>query len=429
MAKKSKKAKKMTKHRHGSKTRHFPKGASATGTLKKGKKKKLTFKKGKYKSSVTAKLGKKNKLSVKVNPRRRTKPKRRSKGKLHSHRSSVRHLRKGATASATLRKGKAKLRFGKGKKRVVMSARVNKKGKASLKVNPEGLTVTARVQSGFGKNMKPIYKKVGAKFVGKRPTKGEYYASRAAQHLNAEKAKRTKSKAAKAKATKLSKTWRKKSDKAAKRRAVVGGAAKLQKALAKNQGYKTSVKRKLYANPPGGAMLGKADQIVKQYTGHGLMDLGSLALGGGIYGAVNGVMSQKARPVYDALQGVPFVGPALPNLLVGVLMAKFGRKSPLLGGLIEATGQGMVGAAAVAIGTNVAQAVPFLTTLKGADFGSLQHEAALMGGADFGHAGQMGGINYSPMSGIDYTMSGIDYTMDGSDFGVSAEGLAGGQMG
>jgi histone H1/5 len=201
------------------------------------------------------------------------------------------------------------------------------------------------------------------------------------------------------------------------------------KAALKTEGYTTKEIKKL-TNPFGGAMI-----QIQKYLGHDVKEIAGLAAGGAIYGAVNGMTAKYAKPVHDALVKVPVVGTALPSLLVGVgLMVLADRVKAAAPAAI--LGKGLIGASVVGMGVNASQLIPALQTLKGADFGSLQREAALMGSmgsmgsADFGHAGQMGGIDYT-MNGIDVTpMHGIDYTMEGADFGVTPEGLGhAGQMG
>ena len=211
----------------------------------------------------------------------------------------------------------------------------------------------------------------------------------------------------------------------------IAGRAKVKtlKEAMKLDGVKRIKTVRKFTNPFGGKM------DITKYLGHDMKDLAGLAAGGAIYGAVNGVTAKYAKPVHDILVKVPVVGTALPSLLAGVALIVLADKVKAAAPA-KILGQGLVGASIVGMGVNAAQMVPALNTLKGlgsADFGSLQHEASLMGPdfgkADFGHAGQMGGIDYT-MSGIDYTMSGIDYTMSGDeDFAGVPEGLGSGQMG
>ena len=209
------------------------------------------------------------------------------------------------------------------------------------------------------------------------------------------------------------------------------GKAKLNsyRSAMRADGVKRIKTIKKFTNPFGGAMIN-----IQKYLGHDVKEIAGLAAGGAIYGAVNGVTAKYAKPVHDILVKVPVVGTALPSLLAGVALMVLADKVKAAAPA-AILGRGLIGASVVGMGVNASQLVPQLNTLKGlgtADFGALQHEASLMGPdfgkADFGNAGQMGGIDYS-MSGVD-TYAGIDYSMAGDDdYAGVPEGMGQGQMG
>lgn len=177
-------------------------------------------------------------------------------------------------------------------------------------------------------------------------------------------------------------------------------------------------------NPIGGAM-----DFVKKFetkVGIPIAELGGLAVGGALYGAVNRMILKVAflKSAWSKALGLPYVGtiivPALPNLLVGIAAAWYGRKKGVT--MLTHAGQGLIGSAVVGIGVSASQtlfgkwlgveATPvsgyeYLPGGRGSDFGVIPQG---LGGADFG--------------GVDFTMGNVKFLNErNSDFGVVPEGL------
>jgi hypothetical protein len=182
--------------------------------------------------------------------------------------------------------------------------------------------------------------------------------------------------------------------------------------------------------------------VFKSWTGHEVAEAGALALGGGLYGAANGLMGRVPglKMVQAQLVKVPVVGTALPTLLLGALLHKLGERQRI--GALQVVGKGLIGASVVGMGVNASQMVPGLsspgiptitkpmlsgvdyTRLGGVDFTAL---GADVSPADFGH-GQLGEIAYGEIP------AGLGADVSAADFGEIAygeipEGLGEGQMG
>ena len=160
-------------------------------------------------------------------------------------------------------------------------------------------------------------------------------------------------------------------------------------------------------NPFGGKMTAK----VKEFTGHELEELGSLAVGGALFGALNNAwykyVPANIVSMMAALPGNSVWGPAFAPILVGSLLHKYGGKVPYA----QLVGEGLVAAAVVGMGVSAA--------------GALQIPG-------------LSGIDYTPnMSGVQYTpgLAGVSYTPNmgvmpqlgrGADFGRAADYGGGG---
>jgi hypothetical protein len=412
------------------------KGVKAVAKRKKRKKskgRKASAKRPK-KSSV-----KRRKVSKKRRGRRRRKM------VSHRHAATVRHLRKGSKAKARLRKGKAKLKFKYGKKKVSLSARLDKKKNTlNVRVNPKRRRKRKNPYSysiaGYAKTTTPSGKtkyvlRTPRRNLGKADTLGENYSKKAAAQLLKEKRARTK------RGTKKHKNIGSRYKAAAKRaktssakRKRIGDRLKVYRNLAKRDGLSMRTKKNYRKNPMGGTM-----RNIESLLGSNMKEVGGLAAGGLLYGAVNGAVARFARPVHSQLVKIPVVGTALPTLLMGALANWLGERQGIEA--LQVVGKGLVGASVVGMGVNASQMVPQLrpavSPIAGLGYEELYGLPEGLGsdGADFGSdEADFGGIDYT-MEGIDYTMEGqmgsddadfggIDYTMEGLP-----EGMGEGQMG
>lgn len=174
-------------------------------------------------------------------------------------------------------------------------------------------------------------------------------------------------------------------------------------------------KKHFLSNPIGGLM--KLD--LRKFTGHDMMELGGLVVGGATYGVVNNAMAKYIPSVHGMLVKIPVVGTALPNLLVGVLLNFIGDKKKIKA--LSMVGAGMVGSAVVGMGVNASTMIPGLS-MAGIDFTPNMGEAQLGSAADFGAIP-------AGMQGVDYTANMGEYEPSHADFGGVPEGMGEGQMG
>lgn len=175
---------------------------------------------------------------------------------------------------------------------------------------------------------------------------------------------------------------------------------------------------------------------VVDWTGYQVAEMGSLAMGGLLYGAALKVMNTLipkvpfVGPVYTKYSKLPVVG-QLPTLLLGAAIHKLGQKQRF--SVVEQVGQGLVAASLVGIGVSLSTRIPGLSTMSGVellngvdytmgegpDFGSPD-----FGQVDFGQGPDFGGIPAGlqgipeGLQGIPDGLQGVEYTMgedDGDD--------------
>jgi hypothetical protein len=182
-------------------------------------------------------------------------------------------------------------------------------------------------------------------------------------------------------------------------------------------------------NPIGGIM-----NQFQNWTGQSVQEAGGLALGGAIYGAVNGAAARipGVSVIQTQLQKVPVVGTSLVPFLIGALLHKLGEKQKIPA--LQLIGSGLVGASVVGMGVNASAMIPFLRpkTLGSVDYTMQGIPQGIGADADFGET-ELGAVDYTSMQGIeDGQLTGDEPAMgDGADFGEGAdfggipEGLSG----
>lgn len=345
-------------------------------------------------------------------------------------------VRRKAKAKKVAKKVSAKKKQAKvsksGAKRIV--ARRKKKKKK----NPENVNVVARKVVGKDKKGKNKYAKVKSIRVGTRATLGEVYQDLSLGHLAKERygrltAKKKKSKYGKKIKSMAEKKLAKAKKAKAKRSLITTQKAGLRADL-KSRRFHPVTKTKTYKRNPYGGTMNKIESLL----GSSMKEVGGLAAGGMLYGAVNSAAARFAKPIHTQLAKIPVVGTALPTLLIGALANYLGERQNI--DALKVVGKGLVGASVVGMGVNASQMVPGLkpAALSGMGYEEMYGLPEGMGDdADFGSDG-------ADFGGIDYTMEGIDYTMEGqmgyddADFGGVdyteemdglPEGMGEGQMG
>lgn len=342
------------------------------------------------------------------------------------------------TSKATRKSRRAMKSAKKAAKKVARKSSRRRK----VKKNPESISIVARKVVGTTKKGKKKYQKVRKVHVGTRPTLGEMYSDKARGHLAKEAYRRLKPKARKSKRGKklksVSKKYLKKATTASKRRGIVGAQSKGLFADLKQRRYSPSRKSvyKKRKNPFGGTM-----NKIEQLLGTSVKEVGGLAAGGLLYGAVNAAAAKYAKPVHSQLAKIPVVGTALPTLLIGALANYIGERQGI--DALKVVGKGLVGASVVGMGVNASQMVPALrpaaAPIAGMGYEEMYGLPEGLGSdeADFGaDEADFGGVDYT-MEGVDYTMEGqlgdeadfggVDYTMEG--YGELPEGMGEGQLG
>ena len=197
-------------------------------------------------------------------------------------------------------------------------------------------------------------------------------------------------------------------------------------------------KRKYKKNPVGGGMP-KFGKNLQKWLGYSMPELSSLALGGAFYAASNQMLARWARPIHSALAGIPIVGPALPNLVIGMGLNYLSTmaKMPALKNAAKMIGEGLVASSVVGMGVNASQFVPGLqpALMPGGgmplNLSGVDYTPELMGQyktADFGEYRQRsadyGAVDYTADT---TTMTGVDFTEEmaseysDADFGHEEE--------
>jgi hypothetical protein len=252
-----------------------------------------------------------------------------------------------------------------------------------------------------------------------------------------------------------SKTSSKRRKSVAKRRRKKVGRRKARKSKAKYKIAKSRKKggaKRLYklnrktrtfrrANPAIGS-------VIRNWTGLTMQDAGVLAVGGALYGAVDGAMARYAAPVYNQLVKVPVVGRSMPVLVAGIA-ALWAAKQFRINAL-RMLGDGIISASVVSMGVDAAQLIPglgmsglgYATPQLGNTVSNYTSGNQTMGRHMPYGKPDFGGVDYTPgMSGVDFTMggdaqSGLGYAtpqlgvvpeglgMQSPDFGLIPEGMA-----
>jgi len=305
-------------------------------------------------------------------------------------------LLKGGRHNYAIRKARAKIRkvvkaAPRARKRAAKFAAASKKAGYTIKkiyISPKSLLASA----------KTARRKKRVK--GKRKT-----TSRKGSQV-AKRRKKRKSVARKSKSRRKSR----RSARRAKRGRVI---------MLKRKGQKITIKR----NPNLKAM-------VEQYSGFQIEELGSLLVGGAIYGTVDGLAAKYAPGIYAYAARIPVVGTTVVPAAIGMALNYAGKRfgvKPL-----SMLGEGIVGAAVVAMGIQASQYLPGVSApvsgMGNVDF--TPGRGVLMGGyprdgADFGNVDFTPGpgvlMGAQPQLGMEAQLGG--YARDGADFGLIPEGL------
>ena len=184
--------------------------------------------------------------------------------------------------------------------------------------------------------------------------------------------------------------------------------------------------------------------MVEQYSGFKAEELGSLLVGGAVYGTVDGLAAKYAPGIYAMAAKVPVVGTTVVPAAIGVALNIAGKKLKV--NALSLLGEGILGAAVVAMGIQASQYIPGIAPsaatagMRGVDF--TPGRGVLMGGyardgADFGNVDFTPGpgvlMGSSPQMGELVQNLGMNAQMgdtsilsrDGADFGLVPEGLGG----
>lgn len=183
--------------------------------------------------------------------------------------------------------------------------------------------------------------------------------------------------------------------------------------------------------------------MVEQYSGFKAEELGSLLVGGAVYGTVDGLAAKYAPGIYAMAAKVPVVGTTVVPAAIGVALNIAGKKLKV--NALSLLGEGILGAAVVAMGIQASQYLPGIAPastagMRGVDF--TPGRGVLMGGyardgADFGNVDFTPGpgvlMGSQPQMGELVQNLGMNAQMgdtsilsrDGADFGLVPEGLGG----
>lgn len=249
---------------------------------------------------------------------------------------------------------------------------------------------------------------------------------------NVAKRRKRKSKARRRKSPRRKAARRSRRRKGA-RRSRRRGSRKSRVIVLKRKGQRVTIRR----NPNLKAM-------VEQYSGFKAEELGSLLVGGAVYGTVDGLAAKYLPAVYAMAAKVPVIGTTVVPAAIGIALNIAGKKSKI--NALSLLGEGILGAAVVAMGIQASQYLPGIAPaahagLRGVDF--TPGRGVMMGGyardgADFGNVdftpgpGVMMGMG-ERVTGLGQAQLGMDAQMgdssilsrDGADFGLVPEGLGG----
>lgn len=159
---------------------------------------------------------------------------------------------------------------------------------------------------------------------------------------------------------------------------------------------------------------------IESYTGFKAEELGSLLIGGAVYGTVDGLAAKYAPAVYAMAAKVPVVGTTVVPAAIGIALKIAGEKLKLKP--LSLVGEGIVGAAVVAMGIQASAYLPGVGAgVSGVDFTPNMRGYA-RDGADFGAVDFTPGMGSQPQLGLEAQL-GRD--PGSADFGLIPEGLAG----
>lgn len=162
---------------------------------------------------------------------------------------------------------------------------------------------------------------------------------------------------------------------------------------------------------------------VESYTGFKAEELGSLLIGGAVYGTVDGLAAQYAPAVYQMAAKIPVLGTTVVPAAIGVALKIAGDKFKIKP--LAMVGEGIVGAAVVAMGIQASAYLPGISkSTATAGYGNVDFTPSLRGyardGADFGNVDFTPGMGSQPQLGLEPQM-GRD--PGSADFGLIPEGL------
>lgn len=203
-------------------------------------------------------------------------------------------------------------------------------------------------------------------------------------------------------------------------------------AMAKKRKSKKS-KRKSNPERRKNTVLGQ--QFFNQYAGKiGPIagELGALGIGGLFYGSFNKVMAVYVPGVHRALNSIPVFGPVAPNLLLGIGLTVLSQRAQnrMIKNVGMTMGQGLIGSAVVGMGVNASQFLPApinpsvpagggtTMPLAGINYSPGKH-----GQIPGSQKVDFGAVDYTPMSGVDYTpeMGSVDFTPEMGTFNTEAD--------
>jgi len=171
-------------------------------------------------------------------------------------------------------------------------------------------------------------------------------------------------------------------------------------------------------------------QTLEQYSGFKVEELGSLLVGGAVYGTVEGLAARYAPGIYAMAAKVPVIGTTIVPAAIGVALNYAGKQFKV--NALSLLGEGILGAAVVAMGIQASQFLPGIAPapVSGVDF--TPGRGVLMGGyardgADFGNVDFTPGpgvLMGQPQLGMQAQMGDTaSWSRDGADFGLVPEGL------
>lgn len=308
--------------------------------------------------------------------------------------------------------GRGYLRKGSKRKRIVKraSAAIKRVLKAAPRARKKAVARAAKLRK-QGYKIKKVYispKSVlasAAKSVRRKKRKGGKRKHSRKGSIVAKKRRKKKSGAKRRKA-------RRKSHKKSGRRRY--GKRKARTIVLKRKGSGVYIRR----NP-------NLKNMLESYSGFKVEELGSLLVGGAIYGTVDGMAAKYAPSIYAYAAKIPVVGTTVVPAAIGMALNYAGKKFGVKA--LSMVGEGIVGAAVVAMGIQASHYLPGVSSgVSGVDF--TPGRGVLMGGyprdgADFGNVDFTPGagvlMGSQPQFGLEPQMGG--YARDGADFGRMGE--------